>query len=71
MLMEFTMLKWNPLIGRPLALAYKGCLAKMFEPWHSREDLENMTFNSMTLSKWYNGLIDTTQRLCIPQELLN
>jgi hypothetical protein len=22
-------------------------------------------------SKWYNGLIETTQRLCIPHELLN
>jgi hypothetical protein len=43
----------------------------MFEPWHSREDSENTTFNNTTFSKWYNGLIDATQRLHIPQELLN
>jgi hypothetical protein len=46
-------------------------LAELFEPWHSREDLENITLNNTKLSKWYNRLIDTTQKLCILQELLN
>jgi hypothetical protein len=69
--MAFTMLKWNPPVGRLLALADKGCLVKMFEPWHSREDSKNTIFNTMTFSKWYNGIIDATQRLHIPQELLN
>jgi hypothetical protein len=32
LLLEFTMLKWNPPIGRPLVLENKGFLAKMFEP---------------------------------------
>jgi hypothetical protein len=32
LLMAFTMLKLKPPAGRPLALADKGCLAKMFEP---------------------------------------
>jgi hypothetical protein len=39
LLMAFTMLKWKPPIGRPLVLADKGHLAKMFEPWHSRDGL--------------------------------
>jgi hypothetical protein len=30
-----------------------------------------MTFNNTMLYKWYNEIIDTTQRLHIPQELLN
>jgi len=30
-----------------------------------------MTFNNTTLYRWYNEIIDTTQRLHIPQELLN
>jgi hypothetical protein len=71
MLMAFTMIKWKPPARRPLALADKGRLAKMFEPWNSRADLENTTFNNMTLSNWYNKLIDAMQRLHIPQELLN
>jgi hypothetical protein len=54
-----------------LPLADKGHLAKMFEPWHSRADSENTTFNNTTFSKWYNMIIDATQRLCIPQEILN
>jgi hypothetical protein len=64
------MLKWIPPNGRPLELEDKGHLTKMFEPWHSSVDSENVTFNNTTFSKWYNGLNDTTQRLCIPQELL-
>jgi hypothetical protein len=71
MFMEFTMLKWKPPTRIPLALADKGCLAKMFEPWHSRADSENMAFNKKMFSKWYNGMIDATQRLRIQQELLN
>jgi hypothetical protein len=71
LLMEFKMLKWKPPIGRLLALADKGCLVKMFEPWHSRTDSENTNFNTMVFSKLYNGPIDRTQRLRIPHELLN
>jgi hypothetical protein len=65
LLLMFTMLKWTPSTGRLLALENKGCLTNMFEPWHSREDSENITFNNMKFSKWYNGLIDATQRLQI------
>jgi hypothetical protein len=57
--------------GRQLSPADKGLLAKMFEPWHSRSDSENMEFNNATFLKWYNQLIDATQWLHIPQELLN
>lgn len=71
LLVAFAMFKWTPPAGRPLALADKGRMAKMFEPWHSRVDSENTTFNNSTFSKWYNALIDATQRLRIPQELLN
>jgi hypothetical protein len=63
--MEFTMFKWKPPVGRPPTLVDKEHLAKMFEPWQSRTDLENTTFNTATFSKWYNGHIDTMQRLCI------
>jgi len=69
--LAFVMLKLTPPINRPLAPTDKGCLEKMFEPRHSRADSENTTFNNMTFSEWYNRLIDATQRLCIPQELLN
>jgi hypothetical protein len=31
-------------------------MAKMFEPWQSRPDSENTTFNATTFAKWYNGL---------------
>jgi hypothetical protein len=58
-------------MGRQLALADKGCLTKMFEPWHARSDSENMEFNNVAFLKWYTQLIDATQRMCIPQELLN
>jgi hypothetical protein len=71
LLMAFTMLKWKPPTGRPLALEDKGSLVNMFEPWHSRVDSEKTTFNNTTFSKWYNGLIDATQRLRISQEFLN
>jgi hypothetical protein len=43
----------------------------MFEPWHSRSNIENTSFNNTSFSKWYNRLLDTTQRLRIPQEFLN
>jgi hypothetical protein len=71
LLMEFAMFKWKPPMGRASTLPDKGRMAKMFEPWQSRSDSENAAFNTATFSKWYNGLIDATQRLCIPQELLN
>jgi hypothetical protein len=71
LLVAFTMLKWMPPSGRLLSPADKGRLEKMFEPWHSRSDSENTTFNNATFSKWYNRLLDATQRLCIPQEFLN
>jgi hypothetical protein len=65
------MLKWKPPARRPLVLVDKGHPEKMIEPWNSMADLENMTFNNMTCSKWYNRIIDTTHRLRILQELLN
>jgi hypothetical protein len=49
----------------------KGRMAKMFEPWQSRPDLENTSLNNASFSKWYNAMIDAMQRLCIPQEILN
>jgi hypothetical protein len=58
--LAFSILKWTPPTRRPLALADKGHLEKMFEPWHSRADLENTTYNNMKFSKWYNELIDAT-----------
>jgi hypothetical protein len=60
------MLKWTPPVGIPLALADKGCLEKMFDPWHSRVESENTTFNNTTFLKWYNILIDATHRFHIP-----
>ena len=69
--LAFPMLKWTPPTRRPLVLVYKGRLAIFFDPWHSREDSEKTTFNKTTLSKWYNKLIDATQRLCISKELVN
>jgi hypothetical protein len=70
-LVAFTMLKWKPSMGRQLTILDKGCMAKMFEPWQSRLDLEITNFNATTFSKWYNGMIDLMQRLCILQNLLN
>jgi hypothetical protein len=70
-LLAFAMLKWMPPIGRPLSPKNKEILVKMFEPWHSRLDLDNTAFNNMAFSKWYNRLIDTTHRLHILHELLN
>jgi hypothetical protein len=69
--LAFAILKWTPPVERPLSPADKGRLEKMFEPWHSRSDLENTAFNNMTFSKWYNKFLNTTQRLHILQELLN
>jgi hypothetical protein len=60
------MFKWKPPMGRASMLPDKGHMAKMFEPWQSRSDSENAAFNTTTFSKWYNGLIDATQRLHIP-----
>jgi hypothetical protein len=65
------MLKWMPPTGRLLSPIDKGQLEKVFEPWHSRLDSENTAFNNTMFSKWYNRLLDTTQRLHIPQEFLN
>jgi hypothetical protein len=70
-LIVFSMLKWMPPSGIPLSPVDKGLLAKMFEPWHSRSDSENTMFNNAMFLKWYNQLLDATQRLCIPHELLN
>jgi hypothetical protein len=70
-LVAFTMLKWNPPMGRQPTIPDKGRMEKMFEPWKSIPDLENTTLNYATFSKWYNGMIDATQRLRIPQYLLN
>jgi hypothetical protein len=65
------MYKWKTPMGRESTLPDKGNMVKMFEPWQSRSDSENATFNTAMFSKWYNGLIDAMQRLRIPQELLN
>jgi hypothetical protein len=54
LLVAFAMWKWRPPMGRQLAPADKGHLAKMFEPWHARLDQENMEFNNVTFLKWYN-----------------
>jgi len=66
LLVEFEMFKWTPLVGRQPTIPYKGCMEKMFEPWQSRPDSENTTLNNAAFSKWYNGMIDATQRLRIP-----
>jgi hypothetical protein len=58
-------------MGRQLSPADKCLLANIFEPWHARFDLENIEFNNAVFLKWYNQLIDATQRICIPRELLN
>jgi hypothetical protein len=71
LLVAFTMLKWKSPVGRQPTIPDKGRLAKMFEPWQSRPDSENTTLNNATFSKWYNAMIDATQRPCIPQEILN
>ena len=71
LLVSFAMLKWKPPMGRQLTIPDKGHMAKMFEPWESRPDLENTSLNNTTFAKWYNGMIDATQWLRIPQELLN
>jgi hypothetical protein len=71
LLMAFKMIKWKPPIARLLPLEDKGHLVKMFEPWHSRTDSEYINFNTMVFSKLYNGIIDRTQRLRIPHEILN
>jgi hypothetical protein len=66
LLVVFVMLKWTPPAGRPLSPVDKGRLKNMFEPWHSRSNSENTSFNNTVFSKWYNRLLDATQRLCIP-----
>jgi hypothetical protein len=65
LLLAFAIMNWTPPTGRQLSPADKGCLEKMFDPWNSRSDSENTTFNNMTFSRWYNRLIETTQRLQI------
>jgi hypothetical protein len=47
-------------MGRQLEIPVKGCMAKMFEPWKSKQDPENTKLNNVAFSKWYNGMIDTT-----------
>jgi hypothetical protein len=44
LLMEFAMFKWKPPMGRASMLPDKGRMAKMFEPWQSRSDSENASF---------------------------
>jgi hypothetical protein len=65
------MWKWRPPTGSLLELADKGNLANILEPWNASSDSENMEFNNARFLKWYNHLIDTTQWLHIPWELLN
>jgi len=38
LLVEFSMHKWKPPVGRQLKIPDKGCMAKMFEPWQSKPD---------------------------------
>jgi hypothetical protein len=71
MLVAFAMYKWKLPMGRASMLPDKGRMAKMFKPWQSRSNSENASFNGATFAKWYNGMINTTQRLRILQELLN
>jgi hypothetical protein len=52
LLVAFTMFKWTLPAGAPLVLVDKVCMEKMFEPWHSRADLENIVFNNSMFSKW-------------------
>jgi hypothetical protein len=66
LLVAFSMLKWKSPVGRQPEIPDKGCLENMFEPWQSRPDSENTTLNNATISKWYNSMIDTTQRPRIP-----
>jgi hypothetical protein len=70
-LLDFSMLKWRPPMRRQLEPVDKGCLTNIFEPWHAREDSKNMEFNNVAFLKWYNHLIDSTQRMRIPHEILN
>jgi hypothetical protein len=51
LLISFSMSKWKPPMGRQLALAKKGHLAKIFKPWHSRADQENQEFNNVIFLK--------------------
>jgi hypothetical protein len=46
-------------------------MVKFFDPWKSRPDSENIALNNAGFAKWYNSMIDATQRLCILQEILN
>jgi hypothetical protein len=46
--------------GKGVKATRQGANGEEFEPWQSRLDLENATFNTAMFSKWYNGLIDTT-----------
>jgi hypothetical protein len=71
LLIAFTIMKWRPAMGRQLAIVDKGCLTKMFEPWHARPGSENMEFINVVFLKWYTQVINTTQSMCIPRELLN
>jgi hypothetical protein len=71
LLLAFAMYKWNPPTGRASMLLDKGRMAKMFEPWQSRSYSKKANFNITVFSKWYNGLIEATQRLRILQALLN
>jgi len=71
LVLAFTMLKWRPPMGKQLAPIDKGHLTKIFEPWHARSNSKNMDFNNTAFLKWYNQLIDATQRMRIPQNLLS
>jgi hypothetical protein len=71
LLVAFAMLKWKSPMGRQSEIPDKGCLAKMFEPWNSKLDLENIALNNAAFEKWYNAMIDTMQRSRILQDILN
>jgi hypothetical protein len=61
LLVASAMWKWTSPTGRQFSPADKGRLAKMFEPWNTRSDSENMEFNNAAFLKWYNHINNITQ----------
>jgi len=70
LLVAFAMWKWQAPVGRKLSVASGGRLAMRFEPWKSRADSSNISFNNAAFEQWYNDLINATHRR-IPRPLIN
>jgi len=68
LLVAFAMWKWQAPVGRKLSVASGGRLAMRFEPWKSRADSSNISFNNAAFEQWYNDLINATHRR-IPRPL--